>query len=91
MKLVLQMLEINPYYRPTAQQLLENKVFDSIRMPMIECIETKYKYKVIVDSNQYKYDYENDCYPEGEAKTMETILRSIVEETMKFSGSHKHK
>ena len=50
-KLVMQMLEINPYYRPTAQQLLENKVFDSIRMPLIECIETKYKYKVVVDSN----------------------------------------
>jgi len=29
--LLMQMLEINPHFRPSAKQLLKNKVFDCVR------------------------------------------------------------
>ena len=32
MSIMMQMLEINPYFRPTARQLLKNKIFDSVRI-----------------------------------------------------------
>ncbi len=30
------MLEYNPYFRPSAENLLKNKIFDKIRIPKIE-------------------------------------------------------
>jgi hypothetical protein len=30
------MLEYNPYFRPSAEILLKNKIFDSIRIPVLE-------------------------------------------------------
>ena len=31
-KMLESMLEFNPYFRPTAKQLLKNKIFDSVRI-----------------------------------------------------------
>ena len=57
-----QMLEINPYFRPTASQLIESKVFDKIRVPRNEKLEpfSSLKTKVKIDHNEYRYDYEAD-------------------------------
>ena len=38
-KVLEQMLEINPYFRPSASQLIESKVFDKIRVPRNEKLE----------------------------------------------------
>jgi len=35
-KLLLEMLEYNPFYRPTAKELLSNSVFDEIRVEALE-------------------------------------------------------
>ena len=32
LKMLESMLEFNPYFRPTAKQLLKNKIFDSVRI-----------------------------------------------------------
>ena len=31
-----QLLQFNPFFRPTARELLKHKIFDSIRQPLIE-------------------------------------------------------
>ena len=56
------MLEFNPYFRPTASQLIESKVFDSIRVPKNEKLDpySSLKSKVKIDHNDYRYDYELD-------------------------------
>jgi len=60
LKVLEQMLEINPYFRPTASQLIESKVFDKIRVPRNEKLEpySSLKTKVKIDHNEYRYDYE---------------------------------
>ena len=37
-----QMLEINPYFRPTAKDLLRNKIFDKVRVKSAE-LDAPYK------------------------------------------------
>ena len=80
------MLEINPYYRPTASQLIESKIFDSIRVPRNEKLEpySNLKTKVRIDHNEFKYDYESDVNPKGDQKTMDVILMEIIEEASKI-------
>ena len=53
------MLQVNPYLRPSAKQLLANKVFDPIRIP--NC-EKAAHHKVILhsDINEYKFNYETN-------------------------------
>jgi len=45
------MLEINPLFRPTASQLLENKIFDGVRVTENEKIEPMAKIKISIDTN----------------------------------------
>ena len=82
------MLEINPYFRPTASQLIESKVFDKIRVPRNEKLEpfSSLKTKVKIDHNEYRYDYEQDVNLKGDQKTMDKILQEIIEVTIKISN-----
>ena len=82
------MLEINPYFRPSASQLIESKVFDKIRVPRNEKLEpySSLKTKVKIDHNEYRYDYEQDVNLKGDQKTMDKILHEIIEETIKISN-----
>ena len=51
-----QMLEFNPYYRPTARELLKSAIFDKIRIPSIE-EPSPHKILIDIDKNEYKQDY----------------------------------
>ena len=82
------MLEINPYFRPTASQMIESKIFDEIRVPRNEKLQphSSLKTKVKIDHNEYRYDYEYDVNLKGDQKTMDKILQGIIEETIKISN-----
>lgn len=54
------MLEFNPFFRPTAHEILKNKIFDSIRVPELEK-GAPITYNIEVDRNEFEYDYENEC------------------------------
>jgi serine/threonine protein kinase len=58
-KLLSQMLEFNPYFRPSAKQLLKNKIFDEIRNLDNEK-RADFKIKISADKNVLASDYEND-------------------------------
>ena len=47
------MLEINPYFRPSAKQLLKNPIFDQVRVSENEAI-AQYKIKMKFDINDDK-------------------------------------
>ena len=51
---------MNPHLRPTAAELLKHKIFDKVRVMMNEDIEPSNKYKIKLDFNEYRYDYENE-------------------------------
>ena len=54
------MTEFNPYFRPSAKELLKNKIFDDIRL---ESIESDAPYKILVDIDRDEYlkpNYEDD-------------------------------
>ena len=53
-----EMLQINPYMRPSAQQLLKNSIFDSVRMSQNEITAP---FKIVININQEfcAIDYEN--------------------------------
>jgi len=82
------MLEFNPYFRPTASQLIESKVFDSIRVPKNEKLDpySSLKSKVKIDHNDYRYDYDLDKNLKGDQKTMDKILSEIIEESSKVQN-----
>ena len=46
------MLEFNPYYRPTARELLNNPIFDKIRVKRMEQPAPK---KIVIDIDKNKY------------------------------------
>ena len=50
------MLEYNPYYRPTAKQLLKSKLFDDIRVPDMQVI-APFKIVINVDRNEWQQTY----------------------------------
>ena len=51
------MLEFNPYFRPTAKECLQSKVFDAIRVPGLEA-SAPFKINIDIDRNENKFDYE---------------------------------
>jgi len=55
--LLASMLEFNPYFRPTAKECLQNKLFDSIRVTGLEA-SAPFKINIDVDRNEYKFDYD---------------------------------
>jgi hypothetical protein len=50
------MLEFNPYFRPSAKQLLQNKIFDAGRIPELEELSIfKIRIKCDNEKNGVKY------------------------------------
>ena len=57
------MLCFNHYFRPTARELLKNKIFDKIRIPSIEEI-SPHKIVIDIDKNEYKQSYDDEVNDE---------------------------
>lgn len=55
LEVIEEMLQFNPYMRPTTAELLKHRVFDKIRLPT-ECV-SKYKFLIDMDTNEHKQDY----------------------------------
>lgn len=66
------MLEINPYFRPTAKECLQNKIFDKIRVAGLE-VSAPFKINIDVDRNEHKFDYENSDIASSKADTKKQI------------------
>jgi hypothetical protein len=73
------MLEFNPYYRPTAKQLLKNPIFDKIRDPMNEKaapFKIKIKFDAPGDDDETNYSEEIS----DQKKQKQRFLKMIVKE-----------
>ena len=57
------MLCFNHYFRPTARELLKNKIFDKIRIPSIE-EASPHKIVIDIDKNEYKQSYDDEVNDE---------------------------
>lgn len=77
------MLQYNPYFRPTAKQLLQNKIFDSIRVPANEK-KGPHKFVLNFDANEYKYDYVNDKLHIKESEVISSFKELILDEVCKL-------
>lgn len=53
-----QMLEFNPYFRPSAKQLLQNPIFDDLRQKNNENA-APFKIKLFFDKNSLACDHSN--------------------------------
>lgn len=52
------MQEFNPYFRPSAAEILKSPIFDKIRVPALEDID---QYKInVTNFVSNHYDYENN-------------------------------
>ena len=58
-QLVVDMLNFNPFFRPTAKECLQNKLFDKIRVQGLEA-SAPFKINIDVDRNEFKYNYESE-------------------------------
>ena len=67
------MLEINPYFRPSAKQLLKNKVFDEIRCKS-DTVSAPYRVKVKIDDKEMGMNYDKTYnQPELKIKLLELL------------------
>ena len=79
------MLEFNPYFRPTASQLLENPVFDKIRSKENEIVAQK-TIKLQMDLEKYAFDYGSDGEePQDNLELQCKFLKLIIKESIKIS------
>ena len=79
------MLEFNPHFRPSAKQLLKNKIFDSIRHENdIKSAISPYRIKIKIDQNEDAIDYENTNIRKDLKKK---LLYTIVRESKKLKSS----
>lgn len=83
------MLQFNPYYRPTAKECLQHKVFDKIRVAGLES-NAPFKINIDADRNEYKFDYEQPESKFSEAddfKLITTFKHMVLEEIYKLKSS----
>ena len=73
-KLLKQMLEINPYFRPSAKQLLKNKLFDKIRRKA-DVLQAPFRVKINIDEKEWAINYEDLDY-KNELK--ECLLKKLL-------------
>ena len=57
LSLLREMLEFNPYFRPTAKECLQSPLFSNIRVQGLEA-SAPFKINIDVDRNEHKFDYE---------------------------------
>ena len=81
--LLKQMLEINPYFRPSAKQILKHKVFDGIRQEQdSKMAAAPFRVKIKMDINEDAINYhESDFRPELKMK----FLKALVKESKKLN------
>ena len=74
------MLEFNHYFRPSAKQLLKNKIFDSIRDLSFE-IAPLHKIKLNIDTDEkLKVDYDGE---KDDNQNKKVLLKLIIKEFKK--------
>lgn len=86
LQLLTDMLEFNPYFRPTAKECLSSKLFDSIRVAGLEA-SAPFKINIDVDRNEYKFDYEeaNLKFTDLDHSTISNKFKEFVlEEVLKL-------
>lgn len=54
------MLHFNPYFRPSAKELLQNSIFDSIRHKINEA-DAEYGIILNIDIGDYQTDYNDEA------------------------------
>lgn len=53
------MLNFNPYFRPSAKDLLKNEIFDKVRHKLLEA-PMEFKISLQIDQEKYAYDFEDE-------------------------------
>ena len=79
------MLQVNPYMRPSASELLKHPIFDSMRFKDLEkgC---QSKIELEVDSDQ-SYDYENEGFQKDKSR-LDQYLKIITNEADEVHKKH---
>ena len=78
------MLEYNPHFRPSAEQLLEHKFFDEVRNSQVET-KAPYKIKLCFDRNEAKYNYEDESIALDQKSATEYFMTQIRKEQVKIN------
>ena len=74
------MLSFNPYFRPTAKDLLKNKIFDNIRIPSIE---EPCPHKIVVNIDRTS-PHDDDLTKEEAKESIKEIKLKVVKEFIKL-------
>ena len=85
-----QMLEFNPYFRPSAKQLLKNKIFNSVR---IKSNEVQATHSVVINVDKHPtmaIDYnETKVNTTLEPEKIRKLKQMIILESLKFNSTNK--
>lgn len=77
------MLEINPYFRPSAKQLIKNKLFDKIRRKS-DILSAPFRVKIKIDEKESAINYEDRDY---KPELKNDFLKQLVQECGKIKRS----
>ena len=84
------MLEFNPYFRPSAKQLLKNKIFNSVR---IKSNEVQATHSVVINVDKHPtmaIDYnETKVNTTLEPEKIRKLKQMIILESLKFNSTNK--
>ena len=81
------LLEYNPYFRPSAKELLSNKIFDEVRIKDNEIKSNGKCINIEMDkaSSDYAFDYENEVHKKPEEELVKNLRARIVYQAQKFN------
>ena len=80
------MLQVNPYMRPCASELLKHPIFDSMRFKDLEKGCGQNKVELEVDSDQ-SYDYENEGLQKDKSR-LDQYLKIITNQAHEVHKKH---
>ena len=81
MKILKGLLQVNPYFRTSAKTLVENPIFDQVRVSLSEKIYPEKKVRLSFDNiNCFDYELERDDH----FKSARDIRKAILKEVYKI-------
>ena len=81
------MLQVNPFFRPSARQLMKHQVFNHIREELDnKVVISPHKLKLKIDEKEFRINYHDSDY---RTDLKNTLLKTLVKECLKISPCQK--
>ena len=79
LKILKDLLHVNPYLRLSAKDLVKSKIFDSVKVFEVETLTSPKKYHLACDNyDMYNYTEKKDLYFDNMGEIRASIIKEVV-------------